>query len=231
MSQLSVRHESIEEENRNAFRNEMLAVIRRHRLQYFVVTLFPEADTSGLIENMIATNWPTELLAKYEHTDMFRQSRIVAGLKKSIIPVCAESLLFARARQEGLRTELLGFYYDDGFSNTIGLSVHDAARHHYLMMLSGERKITSDDEIGLLILNAMRALDTFGPPKEPDVTLSDRELDCLRWSAAGKSSEEIAIILELSPHTVNDYLKAAMRKLGTVSRIQAVARASRLRLI
>lgn len=214
-----------------AFSEAMIAVVREHRLRYFLVTHFPEPDKAGLIENVVITNWPQELLGMYENVDMFRQSRVVAGLKKSIVPVFAETLLYARAKEHGIKAGLLGIYCDDGFSSTIGLSLHDASRRHYLMMLSGDREIVSDDEVGSLILNSMRALDGYSSADQVDFGLSQRELDCLRWSAAGKSSEDIAIILHLSPHTINGYLKSAMQKLNTVSRIQAVAVAARHRLI
>ncbi|MGO4133626.1 helix-turn-helix transcriptional regulator [Rhizobium brockwellii] len=62
-------------------------------------------------------------------------------------------------------------------------------------------------------------------------TLTRREIECLRWSAAGKNSDEIAIILDLSSHTVAGYLRSAMRKLDSVNRMQAVARAFRYRLL
>ena len=214
-----------------AFHDAMMAVVQQHSLQYFVVTYFPEAAKPGLIDNMVTTNWPKELLGRYENTDMFRQSRIVAALQKSILPISSETLLHARGNSIEQEADPLAFYYSDGFSNTVGLSLHDATRRQYLLMLSGRRRISSDEEIGFLIVNAMRALDRFNPCEHMNFGLSSRELDCLRWSAAGKSSEDIAIILALSAHTVNTYLKTAMRKLDTVNRVQAVAMAGRLRLI
>ncbi|MCK1734316.1 LuxR family transcriptional regulator [Bradyrhizobium sp. 138] len=63
------------------------------------------------------------------------------------------------------------------------------------------------------------------------VALSQRELDCLRWVAEGKSSWEIGRILQISENTVNFHLKNAMRKLGATSRIQAAIVAIRLNLI
>ncbi len=61
--------------------------------------------------------------------------------------------------------------------------------------------------------------------------LAQREIVCLQWSAAGKTSLETAVILGLSPHTVNQHLAAAGEKLGAVNRTQAVAKAIRLGLI
>jgi DNA-binding CsgD family transcriptional regulator len=61
--------------------------------------------------------------------------------------------------------------------------------------------------------------------------ISTREQSCLAWTAEGKTSEEIGIILDLSPHTVNHYLGSAARKLGASNRMHAVAKALRLGLI
>ena len=61
--------------------------------------------------------------------------------------------------------------------------------------------------------------------------LSSREVECLRWAAAGKSSDEIAIILGISAYTVSSYFKSATRKLDAVNRMQAIARAMRMKLI
>jgi DNA-binding CsgD family transcriptional regulator len=56
---------------------------------------------------------------------------------------------------------------------------------------------------------------------------STRELECLSLSSAGKSSAEIAHLLELSEHTVNTHLRSAIDKLRAASRVQAVAEAMR----
>jgi DNA-binding CsgD family transcriptional regulator len=61
--------------------------------------------------------------------------------------------------------------------------------------------------------------------------LSGREIECLRWSADGKTSWEIAQILRLSERTIIFHLGNAVQKLGAVNRRQAVVRAIALRLI
>lgn len=59
------------------------------------------------------------------------------------------------------------------------------------------------------------------------VELSKREQECLRWTAEGKSSWDIGMILKISDNTVNFHIKNAMRKLGTTSRTVAVVKAIR----
>ncbi len=72
-------------------------------------------------------------------------------------------------------------------------------------------------------------------PKESSqdrsTTLSEREKDCLRWVAEGKSSWEIGKILNVSENTVNFHMKNASRKLGAANRMHAVVKAIRLNLI
>lgn len=63
------------------------------------------------------------------------------------------------------------------------------------------------------------------------IELSARELECLQWAGRGKSSSDIAGILNLSPRTVDSYLEKACSKIGVRTRIEAVAAAVRRGLI
>jgi DNA-binding CsgD family transcriptional regulator len=53
--------------------------------------------------------------------------------------------------------------------------------------------------------------------------LSPRERDCLAQVARGRSSKQIARLLDLSAYTVDEYVASTMRKLGAASRTEAVA--------
>jgi LuxR family transcriptional regulator, activator of conjugal transfer of Ti plasmids len=63
------------------------------------------------------------------------------------------------------------------------------------------------------------------------IRLSHRELECLTWTAKGKTTWDIAMILEISEHTVNYHIKNAMKKLDAHSRTVAVVKAVRFGLI
>ncbi|MEP9399859.1 helix-turn-helix transcriptional regulator [Mesorhizobium sp. KR2-14] len=62
-------------------------------------------------------------------------------------------------------------------------------------------------------------------------SVSKRELECLKLTANGLTSEEIATRLKLSVHTANQYLTNTTQKLNAVNRMHAVAKALRLGLI
>lgn len=57
--------------------------------------------------------------------------------------------------------------------------------------------------------------------------LSKRELECLKLTADGLTSDEIARRLGLSVHTANQYLANTTQKLNAVNRMHAVAKALR----
>ncbi|CAG0967331.1 MAG: helix-turn-helix transcriptional regulator [Rhizobiaceae bacterium] len=106
----------------------------------------------------------------------------------------------------------------------IGLAVFAGAA----APLSGEEIIT----LHLRCIGLFSSLLEKAQSPAGDVpAMSNRELDCLRLTADGKTSEEIAAMLGLSVHTATQYLTSAAQKLDAVSRTHAVAKALRLGLI
>ena len=64
-----------------------------------------------------------------------------------------------------------------------------------------------------------------------DVALNERETQSLTWSARGKTSSEIAMILGLAKSTVDFHIENACRKLNVSTRTEAVVKAASGRLI
>ncbi|BCH23170.1 helix-turn-helix transcriptional regulator [Mesorhizobium sp. L-8-10] len=115
------------------------------------------------------------------------------------------------------------------------LPLHAASGRNGLAVFIGETPGLGD---AMLLDFHLRAIGLFStllqatavlPNKMP--AMSNRELDCLRLTADGKTSEEIAELLNLSAHTANQYLTAAAQKLNAVNRAHAVSKALRLGLI
>lgn len=64
-----------------------------------------------------------------------------------------------------------------------------------------------------------------------DVRLSDREVEVLRWTGDGKTSNDVADILGISERTVNFHINNAMLKLGASNKTAAAVRAAMLGLL
>jgi len=86
-------------------------------------------------------------------------------------------------------------------------------------------------EKSLPILRCIAIAFHAGVRQKPSITqsvdgvpLTRREIECLHWTAQGKSTWEIGRIIGVRPYTVTFHLKNAKLKLGVGSLFQAVAR-------
>jgi DNA-binding CsgD family transcriptional regulator len=75
------------------------------------------------------------------------------------------------------------------------------------------------------------AVATFGAAPERQTSVTPREIECLKLTAEGYTSDQIAGALKLSPHTANQYLTNCTQKLNAVNRAHAVAKAIKSGLI
>lgn len=74
-------------------------------------------------------------------------------------------------------------------------------------------------------------LRIYGHDAAKDMLISARELDCLKWIAAGKTAWEASVILGISERTVRFHLNGAREKLNCMTTTQAVAKAVSQQLI
>jgi DNA-binding NarL/FixJ family response regulator len=77
---------------------------------------------------------------------------------------------------------------------------------------------------------ASRSSSRERPRNVPHVVLTDRENEVLLRVAKGYTLPEIAVQLNLSRHTISDYVKQIYRKLNVSSRAEAALEAQRLGL-
>ena len=66
---------------------------------------------------------------------------------------------------------------------------------------------------------------------QPNVALTEREKEILRWTGDGKSASDIGQILSLSHSTVSFHMHNAMRKLNAPNKTAAVVKAIYLKLL
>lgn len=66
---------------------------------------------------------------------------------------------------------------------------------------------------------------TAGGKARPASALSEREVECLGWSANGKTSAEIGMILGISQRTVYFHLRSVSSKLGVYGTRHAISKA------
>ena len=107
-----------------------------------------------------------------------------------------------------------------GYSGLVSISAKDKLTDQAIHALS---------LMSLAVHNLLSALLQSDSIEFHDFT--SREIECLKWVAAGKSDTAIATILDLSSKTVNFHVEGAKRRINAATRAHAVASAIRIGLI
>lgn len=193
-------------------------------------------DTEALIAQNTLHTYPECWANRYQQAQHIKNDPIIEHLSRSMLPVFwddvsrtdPKNIVLGEAKEHGL-----------GYGITVSLFGHGGQRAVLSLARdkeSGGLSAPRETMAGLAQLTASyvhEALCKLGGNDNNEVlaTLSAREMDCLQWAAAGKTSWEIAQILSISERTVVFHMTNAARKLGATNRRQAVVRALALRLI
>lgn len=135
----------------------------------------------------------------------------------------AQERLFQEARAAGLRTG-------------IAVPIHGPDELFVASLVTSNPAVRPEDDLRLIHALITQFHVAWSSLRDNETTVSSvglrgRERECLVWSARGKSSADIGLILNISDNTVNFHLKNAMAKLDASTRIMAIVKAIRLGLI
>ncbi|MFB9950426.1 LuxR family transcriptional regulator [Rhizobium puerariae] len=198
----------------------------------FMVLNLPPATSLELSSNTVITNWSAELMSHFDREGLMQTSPVIRRLRASTLPFTFD-MEAVEPDQRGLMVRSLFGRF--GFVRGAYFPVHDMSGARGAVSFAGEGPPFTGQQMMELMYLSIHVYDRLAEIRNLDVKvadmLTDREVDCLNWTAAGKTSAEIADILGLSEHTVNHYLNRAAKKLDTVNRTQAVAKALRIGLI
>ncbi|WEZ84228.1 autoinducer binding domain-containing protein [Rhizobium sp. 32-5/1] len=201
----------------------------------FMVMCVPGRDTHRLAESTLLTNWPREFLTGYDDACLMAGSPIIDRLRRSTIPFTYDTQVDSRRRLDGKGAVVISLFEQVNMKRGIYVPVHDTSGNCGAVAFGGDREMVSAEEMRELNFVAgglfNRLSELRAQKNVKGAKLSKRELECLYWAAAGKTTSEMAKILFLSDYTVNHYLNRATRKLDSVNRVQTVVKAIRAGLI
>ncbi|WP_041413866.1 helix-turn-helix transcriptional regulator [Sinorhizobium fredii] len=201
----------------------------------FMVLAIPDSGCHSLAAQALLTSWTAEFLRRYDSAGLIEGSPVIQRLRRSTIPFTYDAHLLARRRVDGKGEAAISVFEQAGMPRGLYLPVHDAKGGRAAIAFGGDREVVSSDEMQVLNLWAgllySRLCEVRAGDRRRPGSLSRREIECLRWAAAGKTTVEMARIMALSEYTVNHYLNRATRKLDSVNRVQTVAKAMRAGLI
>jgi len=213
--------------NDMGFESTLLAIIPAPKAQLEAAVAF------------LQTNYSPAWRTKYDNEEMEQVDPTVSHCATKSTPLIWSPEIFLQRRQKEVYEEACGY----GLRSGVTLPIHGVNGEVGMLCCVSD---TRPDEN--FVSNALHNMATLSllrdficetavqfmtqPAKvEPMVTLTPRELECIKWSAAGKSSWDIAHILNCSEAAVNFHFSNIRRKFNTPSRHQAVVRAIRMGII
>lgn len=201
-------------------------------LVYFTVNL-PVKTGGPYFATTYTPQWVTHYLSEnYERIDPALHKTLggILPVDWSTIdrsPACVRKL-FGEAAEFGVGNQGLSFPIR-GLNREIAV-FSLAAKLSDAEWLRYSRHYMRDFQIiGYFIHNRM--IEALGIDPSPGAPLLQRELECLRWSAAGKTKWEIGEVLAISERTVKFHLDQARHKLNCMNVTHAVAKALAIGLI
>jgi DNA-binding CsgD family transcriptional regulator len=201
----------------------------------FIVLRVPGATTRALQAVSVINSWPSELLARYDAEGLLQTSLAVKQIRNSSLPFHIDASDVSESRADSERERVIDLFARFNMPRGAYFPVCDPGGDRGGVGFSGDRSAFSSYEMLQLHMICNHVFDRLYQISRGDQKagedLTQREIDCLNWTAAGKTSVEISDILTLSEHTVNHYLNRATKKLDTVNRTQAVAKALRMGII
>jgi LuxR family quorum-sensing system transcriptional regulator CciR len=184
-----------------------------------------------------AANVPEDWVRHYAAKDYLACDPIVLQAPSASSPLVWADMLASGSLSAKQRRVLLEGR-EAGLLDGVSIPLHGPRGEAYVVSLAAERDgIAQAAEHATLHLLAVQFLLSYSRARRVNaaqavpIHITDRERECLTWTARGKSAWTIGKILDVSEHTVNFHLKRGMAKLGATNRMQAVVSALRLGLI
>ena len=175
----------------------------------------------------LLSNYPEEWQTKYKKHAYWTIDPVVTKAKKSRAPFSWKTSNFVEApeiMEEASASGInMGWTQSEIDGSGVASMLTLARSHEEISPL--EIKSMKDHWSWLLHVSHLSLSQAIRSKQQKDfenIKLHKSEIEVLKWIALGKSSSQIAEILQLSPHTINTYMYRVVQKIGVANRTSAV---------
>jgi DNA-binding CsgD family transcriptional regulator len=174
--------------------------------------------------------YPEPWIERYRDPDFRRRDPVTEFIMQAGRPMRWDAAIAAQtlnAEQQAFVDEFRSF----GVAAGLGIPLFGPNGRDAYCGLGFTRDLVPGDRmtLGRMVAIAQmghrRVVELLTDRGEEPVRVSARESEVLHWMAQGKSNADIAVILGLSPGTVDTFVRRLYDKLGVNDRISAIVRA------
>lgn len=197
----------------------------------------PNAPPKKQSDHLLASGFPAEWMQRYVARSYVRFDPVIRRIQSDIRPFqWGESAAYIEDNNREIAHQIFGEATEFGLRKGFAVPMITLEGDVAAVSLAGSDIDMPPHAPGMIAMVSTfaiaRAIELRSRHVRRDIArLSQREVECLRWTAAGKTQWEISVIISISEFTVETHLKNASRKLAASSRAHAVAEAFRLGLI
>lgn len=215
----------------------VVAIARAEGFDNVLFAMVPRPDAeieNGFLHSTYSDRWR----CKYDQEQMARIDPTVAHCQSKFVPLIWSSETFQSVRQKEMFEEARMF----GLTSGVTLPMRGAHGEAGMFCVTVDKQVSSREKRMLARqverLTVLRdvALETCQPfyaarLKQHQLHLTPREMECLKWLVAGKTSWDMSRILSISEATVNFHVANIREKMGVNSRRMAAIKATRLGIV
>lgn len=225
-------------DNLEDWRNRILQLGREFGYEHTLLAIFPDNRTPIEAEfAFLHSNYPPHWLSKYHDEKMGHIDPTVSHCINKSTPLIWSPEIFSSQKQKEMYEEACGY----GVKSGVTLPIHGTKGELGILCFVSDtnpnKRFHRDANHHLPELSCLRdfifesSLQFMKGQTEKPIYITDRELECLKWYATGKSSWAIGQILQCSDTTINFHFSNIRRKFNTATRQQAIIKAISLGLI
>ena len=236
--------------NAGEFKAHLQAIARTmgfERIFYVSARLVPASlpGPGGFAETpLILCDYPEDWVAHYQGNQLARIDPVIAACNatrrplswdvRTYVPEASSSEAGTPEASAEVR-QMLRDAIDAGIDRGISVPIYGVSGEYGMVTFVADRGAPPQalDDTGLLrdctlVANhfhmTLRQRIGSDPAQIETLKLTARELEVMKWAAAGKTREEIADILKVTPHTVKFHLYNTHAKLDVFSTPHAIAK-------
>ncbi|MCE2576697.1 autoinducer binding domain-containing protein [Komagataeibacter sp. FNDCR2] len=195
------------------------------------ITIIELSRAEAQMRNFIHVGYPQDWVNFYIENKYIDIDPIIKRSINISSPYTWSDLQYKNIKEKSIIRDIHEYGIQNGY--TIPIHTHDGRVYSICCAFRG-KYIEKDAEIYLRTLSSFFVINykkLSSTPPIPHRVLTTREKECLKWTAKGKSSWEIGMVIGIRERTVNFHINNALVKLDCNNRIMGVVRAICLGLI
>jgi len=222
------------------WRNKVFRLGNDFGYEKVLLAIFPDCNSPMEAEYaFLHSNYSSDWRKRYDENKLGHVDPTVSHCLSKSTPLIWTPGIFSAEKQKNMYEEACKY----GLRSGVTLPIHGARGEFGVLCFVSDieptqhfqhRVIHSLAELSCLrdyiFESSFRFIKKICPANER-VSITTRELECLKWSASGKNSWEIGELLNCTEATVNFHFSNIRRKFETKSRQQAIVRAIKLGII